>query len=119
MKSKYILIIAFCAILLLVSCTPEEPKTTQDIPVNDQIDNTIEETSDHSDNAIYINNQKLSSDQIQELTTLYGAAPVPGNYWYDPLSGSYGIWHGASLGLILPGHDFGNVPEDASAGDTD
>ena len=73
---------------------------------------------DENLDVIYINNQKLTPQQIDELASSYGASPLPGKYWYDSLSGSYGIWHGPSLGVILPGHDFGPLPEDASNGDT-
>ena len=68
--------------------------------------------------SIYINNLKLSGSQIKELEEIYGAAPLPGKYWYDSLSGSYGVMHGSSLGVILPGHEFGSLPADASNGNT-
>ncbi len=114
---------------LLFSCaTPEEPAAEAIAVQEIQVDNPVEKVSDDSDaqpvpqddniNSIFINDKKLSAEQVQGLTTIYGAPPLPGHYWYDPLSGSYGIWQGPSLGLILPGHDFGNVPKDASAGNT-
>jgi hypothetical protein len=68
--------------------------------------------------AVFINNQQLTASQITELEEFYGVAPLPGEYWYDSLSGSYGVAAGPSLGVIFPGHKFGELAADASNGDT-
>jgi hypothetical protein len=52
------------------------------------------------------------------LLCLYGAAPPAGRYWYDPISGLYGIWGREAAGFIRPGHNFGPLQADASQGNT-
>lgn len=67
---------------------------------------------------IIINNAAISAAQIGEMKLRYGIEPKPGNYWYDPVSGLYGVAGYASYGFMYPGHNFGNPSRDASAGNT-
>jgi hypothetical protein len=67
---------------------------------------------------IIINNTILSKTQIQEIRNRYGIEPKPGNYWYDPLSGLYGVVGFPSYGFMYPGHNFGSLNRNASAGNT-
>ncbi len=48
---------------------------------------------------------------------MYGVVPS-GRYWYDSVSGLFGLWGQEAAGFLRPGHDFGKVPANASAGDT-
>jgi len=50
---------------------------------------------------IIVNGQQLSSQQGQGLMQLYGPIPA-GSYWYDPVSGLWGLAGGPSTGQILP-----------------
>ena len=97
----------------------------EDFPVKDEIKNPKEDPRKEERNSeessslkVYINGNKLTQSQIDELIEVYAVPPQEGEYWYDSVSGSYGVWHGQSLGLLLPGHDFGQLPEDASNGNT-
>ena len=90
----------------------ESTKTNEEKESNEE--NIVEEAEEE----IYINNNKLTPSQINELEELYGVKPIPGKYWYDSMSGSYGIYQGASLGVLFPGHEFGNLPADASNGNS-
>lgn len=67
---------------------------------------------------VRINNTVLSQEQIRELVARYGIEPKPGNYWYDPVSGLFGVYGYASYGFMYPGHNFGKVSRNASAGNT-
>ncbi|MBI2372131.1 MAG: hypothetical protein HYV08_18185 [Deltaproteobacteria bacterium] len=67
---------------------------------------------------VVINGRPPHPEQLRQLQQLYGAAPPPGAYWYDRVSGLYGPWGRESLGFILPGHDFGPLPANASNGTT-
>ncbi len=67
---------------------------------------------------VYINQKLVEQAKLDELKQLYGAAPPPGRYWYDPRSGLYGNWGYEAAGYIRPGHEFGPVPADASRGNT-
>jgi hypothetical protein len=67
---------------------------------------------------VRINGRRLSSDQIAELAATYGVQPVPGRYWYDTMSGLYGVMGRSSEGFMYPGHDFGALSPSASGGRT-
>lgn len=67
---------------------------------------------------VFINQKIVGQAQLDELKQIYGAAPPPGRYWYDPRSGLYGNWGYEAAGYIRPGHNFGLVPADASKGNT-
>jgi hypothetical protein len=67
---------------------------------------------------IIINNIVLSGEQIKEIKNRYGIEPKPGNYWYDSFSGLYGVTGYPSFGFMYPGHNFGTISIDASAGNT-
>ena len=67
---------------------------------------------------VRINNVALSKEQIRDLIARYGLEPKPGNYWYDPVSGLFGVYGYPSYGFMYPGHNFGKVSRNASAGNT-
>lgn len=65
---------------------------------------------------IIINGQPLSAEAAGALTQVYGPLPA-GDYWYDPLSGLWGVTGGPSTGRILPGLQLGGpLRPDASGG---
>ena len=67
---------------------------------------------------VIINGAELTSEQIGALTQLYRYAPPAGRYWYDTLSGAWGVEGREPAGFIQPGFDFGRVSADASGGNT-
>ena len=67
---------------------------------------------------VIINDLELNEIQLNEIETKYGVQPKVGNYWYDSKSGLYGVVGYASFGFMLPGHDFGELRQDASNGNT-
>ena len=68
--------------------------------------------------AVVINQVTLSDSQVAELTKKYGVAPLPGNYWYDSMSGLYGAVGYPAYGFMFPGHQFGTLKRKASSGST-
>jgi class 3 adenylate cyclase len=68
--------------------------------------------------AISFNGRVLSAQQTLEMRTIYGEAAPPGRYWYDPVSGLYGVWGRGPTGFLRAGHDFGPLSADASQGNT-
>lgn len=78
---------------------------------------TINDNNKSTD-PIIINNRILTAEQLQELKNRYGVEPRPGNYWYDSTSGLYGVTGYPSYGFMYPGHDFGPISRNASAGNT-
>ncbi len=67
---------------------------------------------------VIINGLSLTDDQRSQFAGEYGIAPLPGNYWYDPRSGLYGVSGYQAFGFMLPGHEFGTPDRNASQGDT-
>jgi len=67
---------------------------------------------------VVVNGRELPEAKAREIEALYGARPRPGRYWYDPVSGLYGVQGFPAFGFMYPGHDFGPLAADASAGDT-
>jgi hypothetical protein len=68
--------------------------------------------------AVIINNKVLSKEQLRDIVTRYGVEPKAGNYWYDPVSGLYGVTGYPSYGFMYPGHNFGVLSRNASSGNT-
>ena len=67
---------------------------------------------------IIVNGQELSSQQGNQLMQLYGPIPT-GDYWYDPISGLWGLLGGPSTGQILPNLLMGGpLRADVSGGGT-
>jgi len=71
-----------------------------------------------SDATVTVNGTELDDDTLQRFQAQYGVRPPPGRYWYDARSGLQGIWGQPAAGFLLPGHDFGFLARDASAGNT-
>ena len=71
------------------------------------------------DEPVVLNGQPLAALDLSELQAIFGQAPTPGRYWYDPRSGLWGLQaHGAGgatrTGLRVPAP----LPADASSGDS-
>ena len=65
-----------------------------------------------------INGSVLSDEQIVEFEEIYGATPQPGSYWYDQISGLYGVVGFPAYSFMFAGHDYGSLDRNASNGDT-
>lgn len=67
---------------------------------------------------VRINRVELDAQTMQALAQ-YGVRIAPGDYWYDPFSGLFGIIGGPGLGFTMPGLQLGGpLPADASGGGT-
>ncbi len=67
---------------------------------------------------VVMNGRALRPSEVADLRATYGVEPVPGDYWYDPVSGLFGVRGQPAGGFMYPGHAFGDVPRDASSGDS-
>lgn len=69
--------------------------------------------------SVIINGQPLSDQEIRTLEQMYRVRLQPGDFWYDRITGAWGVRGGRTAGFILPGLNLGGpMPEDASAGNT-
>lgn len=70
-------------------------------------------------NIVTVNGVELQADIIQMLEQTYRTRLISGNYWYDSVSGLWGVWGGPAFGQIQPGLTLGGpLPFDASGGQT-
>lgn len=69
-------------------------------------------------NAVIINGTTLSTQQLEDISKLYGVRPLPGSYWYDKISGLYGVKGYAAYGFMYPGHELGEISLKDSSGNT-
>lgn len=68
---------------------------------------------------IVINGVMLTKPQIAAIEKSYGIKPRPGKYWYDAMSGLYGVVGYPAYGFMRAGHDFGTLDPNASNGHTE
>lgn len=118
MKKILMLLITLVLILGLTACAPKAPVEDSTNPEVQEEKSMEKDDVMEKDESVYINNNKLSESQLQELKDTYGRDTAAGRYWYDTLSGLQGKWGEPSIGYIFPGHDFGELPREASGGNT-
>jgi hypothetical protein len=72
-----------------------------------------------ADDAVVVNQVPLDMQTRSALERTYGVPVAPGRYWYDTVSGVWGIEGGPALGQIHPGLRLGGpLRRDASRGNT-
>jgi len=68
---------------------------------------------------VRINGVELGRDVVQALEHEFGVRIATGDYWYDALSGLYGLMGGPGLGFTVPGLQVGGpLRADVSGGGT-
>jgi hypothetical protein len=68
---------------------------------------------------VFVNEVKLAPKKIKALEALYRTKLVSGSFWYDSLSGLWGLKEGPAIGQILSGLQIGGtLRADASKGGT-
>ena len=67
---------------------------------------------------VIINGRELTRAQAIAIAKTDGYAPVPGRYWYDRVSGAWGLEGREAAGFLLLGYDFGPLAPNASNGNT-
>jgi hypothetical protein len=65
-----------------------------------------------------VNGKPVTDRQAAEFMQVYHTALIPGNYWYDAMSGFWGYWGHEPAGVINQGHAFAPLPANASGGHT-
>jgi hypothetical protein len=68
---------------------------------------------------VKVNGVVLDQRTIQQIETAYRTRLVGGSFWYDPVSGLWGVWGGPAFGQIMPGLALGGpLSFKASGGET-
>lgn len=71
------------------------------------------------DHSVYVNGEKLSTATILTLESRYGIKMLNGKYYYDKISGFWGLEGGPTLGITIPGLPVGGeLQSDAANGNT-
>lgn len=65
-----------------------------------------------------VNNHIFTAQDKLLFFQIYGAPPAPGRFWYDPVSGLWGLEGSAAYGMLRPGHNYGALSPRASNGNT-
>jgi hypothetical protein len=82
---------------------------------------TAPETSSHTaeGRSVTVNRSRLDDETIRRLEQRFHTRIPDGDYWYDRLSGAWGMAGGPTMGLTLAGLDIGGpLPANASNGTT-
>lgn len=89
-----------------------QPAAHQSKPAGREVHST-------SSRLVIINGRRLSDQDIEALTRTFQVQVRDGNYWYDRMSGAWGLEGGPTAGFIMAGLNLGGpLREDASHGDT-
>ena len=67
---------------------------------------------------VMVNGWALTPQTLSDLQQLYPVPIAPGSYWYDPMSGAYGIEGGPVAGQMLPGLNLGGPLQSNASGGT-
>lgn len=78
----------------------------------------IQKNPSPGESKVVINAVPLNEDQLREFKKVYGLFPKPGRYWYDKMSGLYGVENRPACGFMHAGHDYGVITREASGGKT-
>ncbi|HEV2901370.1 MAG TPA: hypothetical protein VGX71_26715 [Pseudaminobacter sp.] len=69
--------------------------------------------------SVYINDKQLSDEQLLSIEQAYRVRVPDGRYWYDPVSGAWGVNGGPQSGIAVAGLALGGpLRADASNGNT-
>ncbi|MDM4768021.1 hypothetical protein [Pelomonas sp. SE-A7] len=68
---------------------------------------------------IFVNGAELKPETVQALQQVYPTTVAPGRYWYDALSGAWGVEGQPIAGQLMPGLNLGGtLKAEASRGDS-
>lgn len=102
-----------------VTAYPEDPEfeygDSEGAPMLQEV---AQRTEERKGTGIVVNGRELTRRQIAVLIMIYHQVLPPGRYWYDSRSGAWGFQGRETMGVILPGHDFGSLSPAASGGNT-
>ncbi|HET9156422.1 MAG TPA: hypothetical protein VFN91_07120, partial [Myxococcaceae bacterium] len=68
---------------------------------------------------VIVNGKRLSPAELERVERTYRVHILPADYWYDRMTGAWGIRGGPTRGFVLPNVDLGGrLAADASGGGT-
>ena len=65
--------------------------------------------------SVFVNNVEITPEEQERIRQQFGLSLPPGRFWYDRLSGAWGLDGTPALGMTKPGLEIGGpLPEDAT-----
>ncbi len=116
--NKPILLFATALSFTFISCI--QPKNKSDVKsTTTETQAATTQTPEASGQPpVLVNGVALTAQQLQVFQKTYGIIPKPGDYWYDRVSGLYGMMGYPALGFLYAGHDFAPLASNVSNGNT-
>jgi hypothetical protein len=72
-----------------------------------------------AERVVIVNGKRLSAAELERVERTYRVHILPADYWYDRMTGAWGIRGGPTRGFVLPNVDLGGqLAADASGGGT-
>ena len=107
-SARRTLLPAFCAFLFLMICGGNQYNSLR-----------AEQRGEENARHVVINKTRLSDVKVNALEQKFRVRIPDGDYWYDRVSGAWGVEGGPTAGFILPGLNLGGpLRADASKGRT-
>ena len=97
---------------------PSNPLAVQAVEGETQAPGMNRQSPGQGSTGIVVNGRELTPQVVEQLRGLYGYVAPPGRYWYDPRGGLFGVIGREAAGFMRPGHNFGQLPPNASNGNT-
>ncbi|RMG71013.1 MAG: hypothetical protein D6722_07575 [Bacteroidetes bacterium] len=114
----FLLLIGACgAALNLSACSPSDTRAAggEDLPVATE---AALEADPPQGRVVYINGLRVPEADLHVYEQRYQVQVQPGRYWYDPISGLWGMEGGSAMGQILPQLQLGGPLQAHASGGT-
>jgi len=118
--------ILICFLIFIVSChsnnSDKNIASANTEKSKEMINSSTTQTSNtptaSTNKDVVINGITLDEKMLTDFETKYHQRPFAGKYWYDAVSGLWGLEGKQAAGFIYPNHPYGNLSPNASNGNS-
>ena len=119
MKRNRVVVLLFVmswCLFILARCGGSNSKNSSQVVSSEDAGGNKENVSKKA--KVIINGVAWDEQMETEFRNVYKMDPIPGDYWYDAVSGLWGKRGGPALSFIYPGHSYGRLEGNVSNGNT-